>query len=71
MSYADPGWALALTDRARFVLTHCGQPMRFRGSIAAGCGQAGQESVATSARYTCDVCTSTLELHLTERKEAE
>ena len=55
-----------LTDRAGFALNHCGQPMRYRSSVAQSRGQVGQESVTTSARYTCDGCAATLEMHLTE-----
>ena len=59
--------APGLPDAAWFVLKHCGQPMRFRSSIAQRRGGKDDRSLTTSARYTCDGCSATLELHLTER----
>lgn len=57
---------LDLPERARFVLDHCGAPMRFRGSVAQTRGGKLDQSVTTSVRATCDGCGWTVELHLTE-----
>lgn len=58
--------APVLPERARFVLDHCGAPMRFRGSVAQTRGGKLDQSLTTSVRATCDRCGATLELHLTE-----
>ena len=58
--------APGLPDRARFVLQHCGQPLRFRGSVAQQRGTVGDWSTTTSVRYRCDTCGAMLEAHLTE-----
>ena len=55
-----------LPERARFVLDHCGVPMRFRGSVTQTRGGKLDQSLTTSVRATCDRCEATLELHLTE-----
>jgi hypothetical protein len=61
-----PGCAEGLPDRADFALNHCEVPMRFRGTLVFVAGKPGQESETTTARYTCDGCSATLELVLTE-----
>jgi hypothetical protein len=62
--------APGLPDRAAFTLLHCGQPMRFRGSVTQQRGTGSDLSETTSCRYACDDCAATLELHLTEHGAA-
>lgn len=57
---------VGLPDRTDFTLLHCGMPMQFRSTLVMAAGKPGQESETTTARYTCDTCSATLELVLTE-----
>jgi hypothetical protein len=56
--------APGLPERARFVLWHCREPMRFLGSIAALTEDA--TGMTTRCSYRCDLCGSNLEVALTE-----
>jgi hypothetical protein len=61
--------AAGLPDRARFVLDHCGQPMRFRSTVTQLRGGPTDPSSTTSARYSCTECAAAVQLHLTERPQ--
>jgi hypothetical protein len=56
--------APGLPERARFLLLHCEQPMRFLGSGASLTQD--MSALATSCGFRCDTCGSKLELNLTE-----
>lgn len=60
------GGALGLTDRARFILEHCGEPMSWQGGQTHWTGKPGQGHEHHRAQYVCPICGAELLLSLTE-----
>jgi hypothetical protein len=58
--------APGLSDRAEFVLRHCGQPMLWHGSQTSWTGKPGMGTERHHTRFVCGVCGARVSIELEE-----